>query len=73
MKLEPNKALFLFAETADTPGWGPKYYTTPATNLSRENLKIFLKNIFHKTIDKLQSWWYTIIKVRETKQNSRYS
>lgn len=62
IKLEPNKALFLFAETADTPGWGPKYYTTPATNLSRENLKIFLKNIFHKTIDIPEKACYNGIK-----------
>ena len=62
IKLEPNKALFLSAETADMPGWGPKYYTTPATNLSRENLKIFLKNIFHKTIDIPEKVCYNGIK-----------
>jgi hypothetical protein len=43
--------VFFLAESADTPGWGPKYYTTTPSSLSRGNLKkIFFKFFFLKVL-----------------------
>jgi hypothetical protein len=62
--------VFFLAESADTPGWGPKYYTTPTSNLSRENVKIFLIIFFHKSIDNPERAWYNKGVKRQTGANN---
>ena len=69
IKLRPAElAGFFLTGSADTPGWGPKYYTTDPSSLSRRNLKKIFLIFFPKSVDNGERVCYNLIKVRETKQ-----